>query len=114
MAALCLPCTATVAAWDSRRVYSLPTVYNTCIAYLVQVPIPYRTYTVPYQFVVSSARAWLIRSLVYTVYALSRGASRDRYKLLTHQAFAKAISIHFLSRCFETSCVSREAFLACL
>ena len=41
-------------------------------------------------------------------------ASRDRHKLLTHQAFAKAISIHFLSRCFETSCVSREAFLACL
>ena len=35
-------------------------------------------------------------------------ASRDRYN------FAKAISIHFLSRCFETSCVSSEAFLACL
>ena len=40
-------------------------------------------------------------------------ASRDHHKLLTHQAFAKVISIHF-SRCFEASCVSREAFLVCL
>ena len=39
----CLPCTAVVAssaASDSRRIN---TVYNTCIAYVVQVPIPYRT-----------------------------------------------------------------------
>ena len=37
---------ASSAASDSRRintVYSLPTVYNTCIVYVVQVPIPYRT-----------------------------------------------------------------------
>ena len=51
MAVLCLPCTAAVAssaASDSRRintVYSLPTVYNTCIAYLVQVPIPQECFT---------------------------------------------------------------------
>ena len=67
MAALCLPCTAAVvssAASDSRRintVYSLPTVYNTCIAYLVQVPIPYRSDS---WYV---ARAWLSRIHVYTV-----------------------------------------------
>ena len=55
--------------------------------------------------------------VVLHVFLAPRGgttASRDRHKLLTHQAFAKAISIHFLSRCYEASCVSREAFLACL
>ena len=57
MAALCLPCTAAVAssaASDSRRintVYSLPTVYNK----VYSIPST-GTYTVPYQFVVSSAR----------------------------------------------------------
>ena len=57
MAALCLPCTAAVAssaASDSRRintVYSLPTVYNT----VYSIPST-GTYTVPYRFVISSAR----------------------------------------------------------
>ena len=55
-----------------------------------------------------------LRSYVATQSYPGTTASHDRYKLLTHQAFAKAISIHFLSCCFEASCVSREAFLACL
>ena len=70
MAALCLPCTAAVAssaASDSRRINSLPhnTVYSipstgTC------------AYTVPYRFVVSSARMANPdpRTIPYTVYAL--------------------------------------------
>ena len=73
MAALCLPCTAAVAssaASDSRRINSLPTVYNT----VYSIPST-GTYTVPYRFVVSSTRMAnqdprIIYRIPCTVYAL--------------------------------------------
>ena len=84
-----------------------------------------KTYPTAVYTVSAGGRGWLIfyswriyacarTHVIYNITIGGTTASRDRHKLLTHQAFAKAISIHFLSRCFETSCVSREAFLACL
>ena len=86
MAALCLPCTAAVAssaASDSRRIN---TVYNT----VYSIPST-GTYTVPYQFVVSSARAWLIRFHIHVPYRIryTRRASNS----CTKECYSKYIIV---------------------